>query len=108
MSKGENRGNSNFYIQFTRLTPICQCASLKSQINYMNSKLQDYESQRDTYHAALIAAEARADRLKSSTVLAMQARVPTEQSEAIVKETEESQRMPPSPAVSGLVDWCAF
>lgn len=72
----------------------------------MRARLKDSEEQKEKYHLALISAETRVDRLRSSTVLAMQSRVATDTHE--MKSEDEPQRKPPSPAVSGPVNWWEF
>jgi E3 ubiquitin-protein ligase BRE1 len=72
----------------------------------MRKKLHESESQKKQYHADLVAAESRADRLRSSTVLAMQARSSETKKESGAEEAEESKpEAPTSPPVSGLVKW---
>ncbi|KAF8894030.1 hypothetical protein BD779DRAFT_1797962 [Infundibulicybe gibba] len=51
-----------------------ECVALRSQLNIMNAQLEETKSERDKYSVALVAAESRADRLQSRTVMAMQAR----------------------------------
>jgi len=65
-------------------------------------KLRDSESKNEKYHADLVAAEIRADRLRSSTVQAMQARSAVAKQEAKAEEVEEAKPIAsPSPHVSG-------
>lgn len=69
----------------------------------VRSKLRDSESKNTKYHADLVAAETRADRLRSGTVQAMQARLPATKSDTKAEEVEESKiaEAPPSPRVRG-------
>jgi E3 ubiquitin-protein ligase BRE1 len=91
---------------FHRLTVASQCIALKSEISLMRKKLHDTESQSKRYHADLVAAETRADRLRSSTVLAMQARASEGKKESKAEDVEEPKpEAPPSPPVSGPVNW---
>ena len=79
-----------------------QCIALKSEITLVRKKLHETESQNKRYHADLVAAETRADRLRSSTVLAMQARASDDKKELKGEEVEEPKpEAPPSPLVSG-------
>lgn len=66
------------------------------------------QAQNQQYHADLVAAETRADRLRSSTVQAMQARTSEkqQQSEAEEKSEAATPQAPASPPVSGLVSSC--
>lgn len=90
------------------LTP-CQCTSLRSQMDLMRVKLRDSELQKEKYHAELVAAETRAARLQSGTVLAMQARVAVDKREPPAEVIEEPERqLPSSPVVSGPVNWWEF
>lgn len=73
----------------------------------MRNKLHDTEAQNKKYHEDLVAAEIRADRLRSGTVQAMQARSPPGTRESKSEEVEEPKsEAPASPPVSGLVNWC--
>lgn len=76
----------------------------------VRKKLHETESQNQRYHADLVAAETRADRLRSNTVLAMQARASEDKKESRAEDVEESkpEAPPPSPPVSGLVNWWEF
>ena len=88
---------------------VFQCIALKSEIILVRKKLHETESQNKRYHADLVAAETRADRLRSSTVLAMQARASQEKTEPKAEEVEEAKpETPPSPPVSGSVNWWEF
>jgi hypothetical protein len=91
------------------LTVTLQCLALKSEITLVRKKLHETESQNKKYHAELVAAETRADRLRSSTVLAMQARVSEDKKEPKGEEIEEPKpEAPPSPPVSGSANWWEF
>jgi E3 ubiquitin-protein ligase BRE1 len=80
-----------------------ECATLKAQVALLQTQLGASESQRDSFHAELIAAEMRAARLQSSTVLDMQARAVDKQ-DAKTGDTEEPQRkLSSSPAQSPVV-----
>ncbi|KIM91914.1 hypothetical protein PILCRDRAFT_809908 [Piloderma croceum F 1598] len=75
-----------------------ECLALKSEITLVRKKLHETETQNKKYHAELVAAETRADRLRSSTVLAMQARASEDKKEPKGEETEEPKLVaPPSP-----------
>jgi E3 ubiquitin-protein ligase BRE1 len=101
--------NSIPYSEFRSSREILyQCAALRSQMDVMRAKLEDSEAQKEKFYTDLIAAEIRADRLRSETVLAMQARVAVEKQEPKTDEIEEPQRKPSSPAVSGWVNWWEF
>ena len=85
---------------------VLQCIILKSEISHVRKRLHETESQSRKYHADLVAAETRADRLRSSTVLAMQTRVSEEKKEPKAEEVEEPKpQASPSPPVSGSVNW---
>jgi len=71
----------------------------------MRKKLHESESQKKQYHADLVAAESRADRLRSSTVLAMQGRSSETKKESAEEAEESKPEAPTSPPVSGLVKW---
>ncbi|RDB24923.1 E3 ubiquitin-protein ligase BRE1 [Hypsizygus marmoreus] len=74
-----------------------ECIALRSQIDIMHVKLQETEAQKDEYHAALVAAENRFDRLRSKTVQAIQSRAVEKKPEVKEESTEEPQRKPSSP-----------
>jgi hypothetical protein len=71
-------------------------------------QLQDSESQKERYHAALVATENRLDRLRSGTVQAIQPSLTVEKQELKEEASEEPQRKPSSPSVSGSVNWWEF
>lgn len=85
------------------LTVCFQCIVLKSEMLLVQNRLRDSESRNIKYHADLVAAETRADRLRSSTVQAMQARSPAAKPEVKAEEVEEPKpaEVPPTPHVSG-------
>jgi hypothetical protein len=81
----------------------------------MRVKLRDSVADNENLHSALVAAQGRADRLQSETVLAMQARAARKHSEVKeeemaedVPEPEEEESLPSPREVSGLVNWWEF
>ena len=72
---------------------------MRSQINILQTQLQESETERENYHNALNAAENRFERSKSDIVRTLESR-----GGAQGKEDKEEERRP-SPAVSGLVNW---
>jgi hypothetical protein len=71
----------------------------------MRVQLRDSAAERETLQIQLVAAENRASRLQSKTVLAMHTRAVVKE-EPKPEEIEELQRKTPSsPAVSGPVNW---
>jgi E3 ubiquitin-protein ligase BRE1 len=91
------------------LTGIGQCIALRSQVDVMRVKLRDSVAENETLHTALVAAQTQADRLQSSTVLAMQARAAVHEQKPKEEEIEEpQQKLPSPPEVSGLVNWWEF
>jgi hypothetical protein len=84
---------------------MAQCTTLRSELHLMRKKLRETEDMNDRLHSDLMAAEVRADRLQSPTVLAMQARAAVEREEPKGEEKveEPEQKLPSPPPVSGLV-----
>ncbi|KAK2464239.1 hypothetical protein APHAL10511_003696 [Amanita phalloides] len=70
-----------------------ECAALRSELDLLRARLKDSETLKEQYHTALVSAENRIERTKSSTVVEMERR-----SMAKSDVPEESQRKPSSPA----------
>jgi E3 ubiquitin-protein ligase BRE1 len=103
---------------------MVQCIALRSQMDLMRVKLRDSVAEKESLHTALVAAQTRADRLQSETVLAMQARAAVRKREAEQQKGEQQQepkeeessseepqrKLPSSPEVSGLgqPNWWEF
>lgn len=68
----------------------------------MKAKLADSESQKESYHNALIVAENRVERLQSATVRETEARKTQDKSKTHDEQKEDAVQ---SPVVSGLVIW---
>ena len=76
---------------------------MRSELDLLRARLKDSEALKEQYHTALIAAENRVERARSSTVTEMEKRI------AVNRDgSEEPQRKPSSPAVSGSVHWWEF
>ncbi|KAF8638048.1 hypothetical protein AX16_010680 [Volvariella volvacea WC 439] len=73
-----------------------ECISLRLQIDDMQHKLQDSESQKERYHAALRVAENQVERLRSTTLNAIHQAATKKQKTK--HDTPEESIKPPSPA----------
>jgi hypothetical protein len=103
----------HFLFERVFFTNVLKCATLRSELNLTRTMLRDTESYKEKLHSDLVAAEIRADRLQSATVLAMKTRTAAgkpglkdEEGQEVVEEPEETK--PSSPAVSGPVNRWEF
>jgi len=69
----------------------------------LKMKLDECQTQKETYHTALIAAENRYERSLSASVQLVESRKDSKDKESGKEEHEEGWRQPSSPAVSGSV-----
>jgi hypothetical protein len=75
---------------------------LRSELNILKAKLEESESQKDSYHNALVVAENRVERLQSATVRETESRETRDKSKTHEEQKEDAVQ---SPVVSGLVIW---
>lgn len=78
-------------------------AALRSELSFMRTRLRDVQQERDAFHEDLVAAEKKLDRLQSKIVAVVERKETQAETEA-----EPSVESPPSPAVSGPVNWWEF
>jgi len=76
---------------------------LRSEVDLLRAKLRDSESQKDSYHNALVALENRLERSQSAIVLEVESKGKSQEQECGSDMNEEALRKPPSPLVSGSV-----
>ncbi|KAF7977744.1 hypothetical protein HWV62_2826 [Athelia sp. TMB] len=72
-----------------------ECLALKSEISLVRKQLRVSEEQNQQYRVDLAAAETRADRLRSKTVQALQARSPEEKQDSKMEESDERKSKSP-------------
>ncbi|KAF8635226.1 hypothetical protein AX17_004001 [Amanita inopinata Kibby_2008] len=93
---GTKLGAIDTYVECQRAQT--ECAALRSQLDMLRARLQESDALKEQYYTALVAAENRVERTRSSTVKEMEGRAATEKVDTKSDGSEESQRKPSSPA----------
>ncbi|KAJ3508382.1 hypothetical protein NLJ89_g5785 [Agrocybe chaxingu] len=96
MPAGPERSTS-YSSSFILHPNCCQCFVLQSEISLLRAKLEESESQKATYHDALIAAENRWERSQSASVREVEAKGSHKDKDAGKDGKEEVHGKPSSP-----------
>lgn len=88
------------------IVTVPQCAALRSQLDVLKKQLDDCVTEKERYHSDLVAAENRAERAQSTTidlVNRQKEKAGAPKSGSGEAATEDTERKPSSPSVSGSV-----